>query len=240
MEIDVNDIKKFVKRRINFQKKKNLPAKKLTIEELISVLRRVGGTNRISEKDYNKKRDKGDPNSLTFHRRFGSWNMACEVIWGKLPIEMMPQEYDELYFVKLVNEYDIRSIQQYDEKRKKYPELFPSKKRVTNLFKNFTNLFAAAKKYSLDKQILECLKLKNRLGRFPTIQEYSLNGVNMTMLLSKYVTLANINKLIRLLEEGAKNEIAKRNKIENAEYDGQTDKRSEKKMFKSFADQLHS
>ena len=101
MEIDVNDIKKFVKRRINFQKKKNLPAKKLTIEELISVLRRVGGTNRISEKDYNKKRDKGDPNSLTFHRRFGSWNMACEVIWGKLPIEMMPQEYDELYFVKL-------------------------------------------------------------------------------------------------------------------------------------------
>lgn len=233
-------IQKFVKKQIKKTKKSVPVPESKTHDELLSILKRVGGDSRITEKRYNELKEKDDPISLTFHRRFGCWNTPCEMVWGRDPNlkgSFLKDQCDETYLVTLINEYKIKDKSAYLEKRKKYPELFPSVSMIIKMFKNFGNLILAAEKFSLNEQLMKCLAIRIELGRCPTLIDYKDRGVNVDLLLRKYVTQREINKMVRLLEEGY--EKSRRNSEQALESNGKVSEREKKKVFTSFPEQLH-
>lgn len=237
---DINKkIKRFVSSEIRKRKRKGRIYETKTDEELLEILKRVGGETRISDRQYKKNRGDGDPNPLTYYRRFGSWENACEMVWGKKKLsinEMLLDKCDETYLIKLVNEFNIRDKKKYLLKRKECPSTFPSVFTVENLFKNFTNLFKAADLFSINEQLMLCLKLRIEMGKCPTVEDYKKAGVNVDLLLRKYVTQKQINKMVRLLEEAY--EAKRGNKIKDAEFDGKVLEREKKKEFAPFSCEL--
>jgi hypothetical protein len=233
-------IKRFVRSEIKKRKRKGKIFEMKTPEELLGILKRIGGENRLSEKQYRDARGEGDPNPLTYYRRFGSWNNACEMVWGKKKLsinEILLSKCDEEYLVKLVNEFDVKDKNKYLLKRKEHPEIFPSRKVVESLFKNFTNLFNAAYLFSINEQLVLCLKLRLEMKRCPTMDDYKKAGINVNMLLRKYVTQKQVNKMVRILEEAY--ETKRGNQVKDVELDGKMLEREEKKEFAPFSDQLH-
>jgi len=237
---NINDkISRFVKSEIKRRKKKGKTYETKSDEELLQILKRVGGDVRISDKTYKNNRLVGDPNPLTYYRRFGSWKNACEMVWGKKKPsinEILLDKCDETYLIKLVNEFDIRDKKRYLSKRKDYPETFPSVSAVENLFKNFTNLFKAADLFSINEQLMLCLRLRIEMKKCPTVDDYKKAGINVKMLLRKFVTQKQINKMVRILEEAY--ETTRRDKVEDAEFDGKVLEREKKKEFASFSCEL--
>lgn len=232
-------IKRFVKSEIKRRKRKGKIYETKTPEELLAVLRRIGGENRISEKQYRRDRQEGDPNPVTYYRRFGSWENACEMVWGKKKPsinEIVLSKCNEEYLVKLVNEFDIKDKKKYILKRKEHPELFPSVNAVESLFKNFSNLFNAAYLFSINEQLVLCLKLRLEMKKCPNLDDYKKAGINVNLLLRKYVTQRQINKMVRILEEAY--ETKRGNKIKDGEFDGKVLERTEKKEFAPFSEQL--
>lgn len=240
MFMDINDqIKRFVKTEIKRRKKKGKVYETKTDEELLSILKRIGGEKRISESQYRKGRGDGDPNPLTYYRRFGSWENACEMVWGKKALsidEMFSEKFDEEAMIRLVNEFNIKDKSTYLEKRKSNPQLIPSPNVVERLFKNFTNLFKAAEMFSINEQLMLCLKLRLEMKKCPTVEDYKRYGINVNLLLRKFITQKQINKMVRLLEEAY--ETKRGNQVKDVKLDGKMFKREEKKEFAPFSKQL--
>jgi len=236
-------IQKFVKKENKKNKEKYGQPPKIcetkTAEELIAILKRIGGEERLTEAKYRELRLEDDPNPLTYYRRFGSWNNACEMTWGKKPLtpkDILKEKSDESYLVNLINEFKINNKEKYILKRKEHPDIFPSIRIVEKLFKNFTNLFKAAEHFSLNDQLMLCLEIRLKLKKCPSLDDYKKEGVNVDLLLRKYFTQKKINSLVRLLEEAYERKRGSQSK--DAEFNGTLSEREKKKEFKPFTEQL--
>jgi len=236
--METDKIKRFVKRRINSNRKKR-PVRRYTDEQMFEALRRVGKGERISENGYTRQREKTDPTAACFYARFGSFKAISEMVFGKPPVtSFFKEKVDEEYMVKLISDFGISTKEQYVSKNKENPEIFPSEYQVLKMFKNYGNLFAASKKWSIDRQLMLCLGVRLKLKKSPNIEEYRKEGINTEMLMRKYVTLKNLNRFVRLLEEA--HEVSERNKDKTGTDDEKAIEREEKKVFRPFSEQLRS
>lgn len=232
-------IRNFVKSQIRKNKKKRKPYDKKTPEELLKILKRVGGDTHISEYKYKELKNVDDPSPLTYYRRFGSWKNACEMIWGKKKIDpkvIFNQKIDEKYLVKLILELDIKNQAEYIKRRKSNPDIVPSYRFVTKLFKNFINLKKATEKFSINEQLMRCLYVRLSMKKCPSLYDYRQAGINVDLLLKKYHLQSEINRLVRLLEVAY--EKKRGNKVENVESDGKMLEREKEKIFIPFNEQL--
>ncbi|MCK9154683.1 MAG: hypothetical protein M0P12_01065 [Paludibacteraceae bacterium] len=232
---ELTEVKKFVKKRIDKAKKKrvvklNHPFSDL---ELLNVLRRVGDGHPISETKYKKDKKEGDPSTTLFWKRFGSFNNAVEMIYGK---QVKDSRYDEVYFINLIIESRIKNQNEYLKKHKEMPDIFPSIGSAIRLFKNFGNLLKAAEHFNIKNQLMRCLEVKLAIKRCPRIEDYRDAGINTVLLLSKFVLISEINKRVKLLEEGY--EIQRGNKLQTFEDDREGIERETKRMFTSFSSEL--
>lgn len=232
---DIKDIKKFIKKRINKNRVKR-PCRRYTDLELLESLKRVGNNQRISETEYLKAKSETDPSTTIFHKRFGSFNSAVEMLYG-LGEPKMPFEIDEIYMVKLMIEYGIKTKEAYLRKHEADPELFPSEYHVFKLFKNYGNLFEAAKRFSISEQVMRCLELKHNFGgKTPSWEDYSKHGINTALLKKAFVKISILHRKIRLLEEAY--EARNRDQSETGENAGSSIEKHEKEMFEPFSRQL--
>jgi len=232
---ELKDVKKFVKKNIDKNKQKRVMKinRPFSDSELLDVIRRVGKGQPITESKYKKDKEEGDPSTTLFWKRFGSFNNAVEMIYGR---QMKDMDYDEVYFVNLIIESKVRNQKEYLEKREKLPELFPSVNVVEKLFKNFTNLFKAAEHFDIKNQLMKCLEVKLAIKKAPKIEDYRAAGVNVNILLRKFVLLSEINKRVKLLEEGY--EVKRGNQLQTFEDDGKSIERETKRVFTPFSDEL--
>ena len=231
---ELQRIQRFVKGK---KKKEKRPVKingPFSDTDLLKAIERVGKGKPISEPFYKDRKEDSDPSTTLFWNRFGSFNNAVEMIYGKQMKDNL--QYDELYFVKLIQESGIKSKKQYLEKREKFPDLFPAPALVLKLFGEFKTMFLAAENFDIRTQLLLCLQVKMQIGKPPKLEDYKKAGVNVQLLLRKFVLLSEINKRVRLLEEGY--EIKRRNFTQTDEDVGKCIERETQKVFKPFSEQL--
>lgn len=237
---DLKKIKRFVAKRIDKNRKKGTNAKRYTEEQLFEAIRRVGKGQRLTGNQYQKRKNPDDPSIYAFHYRFGNFKNVIEMMYGKAPLgeTEVPFVIDELYLVKLVVEYDITNSKEYLEKRKSIPQIVPSDYHVEKLFKNWGNLFEAAKKYNIKSQLMKCLAVKKDMGRSPKWEDYSRAGVNVDLLKRKYYQLRFLNRRVKMLEEA--DEIRTGIKVPLAKNDERGIKAEAQEVFKPFARKLRS
>lgn len=228
-------IKKFVKERINARRKKR-PVRRYTDDQMFEALKRVGGGQRISENEYTKRRTEEDPTAANFYHRFGSFKVIADMVFGPSSSVERIQDIDEEYVVRLLNEFGVKTKEDYKKKADENPEIFPSEYRIMKMFKNYGNLFAAAYAWSINQQLLKCLEVRLTLRKSPTIEDYIDAGINMKLLLRKYVTVRNLNRFVRLLEESY--EVTRRNSGKTTEHDGDVFEKQAKEVFKPFSGEL--
>lgn len=237
MEEDIKRIQKFVRIRYNKERKKRVVPKYVD-EDFFSAIKRIGKGERLSENNYTKLREKTDPTTPSFYNRFGSYKNAIEILFGVEPVDIFKPVIDELYMVKVVNEYQIKTGAQYLQKRKQFPDIIPTEYYVIKLFKNYRTLFASANLYSVTLQLRKCLQVKINMSKSPDLSDYSKNGINVKLLIRQFRTLKNLNYKVRLLEEAY--EISRRNRDQAEKHDQEAEEREDEKIFKSFSKQLRS
>ena len=210
-------------------------------DEIVGWIRKVSDGSRLSREEYDRKRPRLSPCSKTILRRTRkTWTVLCDEIWGKSkdPPVKVP-DVDEIYIIKVALEFGIKTESAWRSKRKEHPQIIPSHYYVRKMFGSFPALMKVAERYDIKRNLLRCLEVKIKIGRSPTMKDYEDFGVNVRYLKKKFINLSEINRKVRMLEEGF-NEISKRDKEEGGGSRLKDVQREAERAFEPFSAQLRS
>jgi hypothetical protein len=173
-------------------------------DELEDYLRR-NNIHTIGQLDAFRK--EGDPKVQDFRKAFdGKWSNAVRATFGR-PINAEPNLY---YLLKCVWQRGLTTREKYLAARRKEPEVFPSMRGIKKEFKTFRDFQKCARAYDILRTTLECLKLRRRLGRNPTMPEYKQAGLIMEYAIESYDGIGKWNEYLenmaRLSAQGKGNQ----------------------------------
>ena len=238
MEDEIKRIKRMISAVRSPKKPKRIP-EEMTPEEVLGFFAKVSNGRRISRDEYDRLRPPMSPCAKTIIRTSGkSWGVLCDEMWGKNERPKI-EDVDEIYLIKVFLEFGIKTENEWKAKRKAYPHIVPSVYYIRTLFGEFVALRKVAEKYDIKRNLLKCLEVKLRLGRPPTMKDYEDEGVNVRYLKKKFLNLTEVNRKVRMLEEGF-NEISRRDKKEGGQSCLKDVQREAERAFEPFSSQLRS
>ena len=164
--------------------------KSLSRDEMIDYLRR---NNVRSIGQLESVRKKGDPKVQDFRKEFGQWSAALRAAFGP---PLMKAEVSVNYLLKCLLQFDIRTWKDYLAARKKDPDIFPSSYAIKKEFRTFKDFRACAYGWSIRDTTYECLKLRRRFDRNPTMEECRNAGLIMDNIIEFFGGLAKWNKYL--------------------------------------------
>jgi len=183
----------------------NKPRGEFTCDELVLWAK---SNNVRTVAQLKKNRGFGDPNLNSFVKAFGSWSEFKKVAFGSKPEEEVGGKTpaDPLYILKLMVANNICTAEQYRKLRCHRPDIVPSINQVYGQFGRWTTATYWADRLSVTKTAEKYIRMRDRLGRWPTPTECKQARIDIAKLVSihdgsKKALDAFLEKMERLDEE---------------------------------------
>lgn len=139
---------------------------KYSRDELIGFLLK----NQIkTEVDLKRKRKDLDPFIKDYKKEFGSWLEAKKAAWGLLDTSLIDYTTEQL--IKLAIENNVKRAKQFQELHKKFPDIFPSIKRIYKIWGIWRNFIDSVEKMCDSIQVNKYMDLGRKLLRVPSRKE---------------------------------------------------------------------
>ena len=148
------------------------------------------------------KTDKTLPSMYYIKKYFGSWTKLSLELYGKMRLRVKKSDTDIL---RVISEFNIFTLKEYEEKSKQHPDLFLSKRAVIDRFGSWENARIAAYKTSIKSLLEQYIALKMRLRCWPTVQECMENGIDFYILTNE-IPLKELKCMVRFFEKRKKHE----------------------------------
>ena len=138
------------------------------------------------------------PTRYDYVREFGSWSEAKRIAFGQSASANEEPPCDPAYMAKLLIEFDAWKVRDYIAKRKQRPDIFPSYKRVRKMYGRFSDMVYFARRYSFAQKLLLFMRLRMRLGRWPTTRECRAENIDIKPVIDFY---GSRERMIRFMTE---------------------------------------
>lgn len=186
-------------RRYTKPKKKYECGKSFTKEEIVDYLRK----NDFRSRDLlEERRKEGDPSAWDCQKVFGSWEKAKEAAFVSPEERVLgPLEIDEEYLVNTIIQKSLWTFEEFLEAHRKEPDLVPSTYYIRKYWGTFTNLVGYARARSIEQTMTSYYKLRNRLGRRPTLDDCKDAGIDIKVAVKLFGGKIELDKFFDYLEE---------------------------------------
>lgn len=151
-----------------------------------------------SKRQLIRERNEGEPLPYDYQKEFGSWSEAVKQIWEEND-ESPP--FDREYLIKSIIEFGLWTARDYCKARSKRPDIFPSINQVKCEFGGWNIVKDVARAYSLREVITGYAKLKNKLGKRPTLRDCQRAGVNIDRALEVFGDKRSFDDFIERMED---------------------------------------
>lgn len=174
-------------------------------DELIDFLKRNGIRTQSQLESF--RRD-GDPKRQDYEKVFKRWGVAQTKAFGPpLAIaSVMDTVPTAEYMVQCFLRYNLTTRALYKKKQKELPDLVPSVYWVNRIFGSYRKFKAKACEKDIGLTLFRALRLRRKLGRYPSMRDYESEGINMDVMLKWFVTKKSwdrsLKDTVRRIEKG--------------------------------------
>lgn len=182
-----NRLRPFQKRRTYVCDDKR---RKFTKDELIAYLKR---TRFHTKRQIEAGRKPGEPRAYDYVKEFGSWGNIKTDVFGMKDVFA----FNDVSLVKSLIEFKIWTVGAYRQKRKDHPDIFPPLCQALKMWGGkWSTIKGIAKQRSLEATMNEYAKFWRKLGRAPTLEEATAEGISLERLIKKYKTKPELDKIM--------------------------------------------
>jgi hypothetical protein len=128
---------------------------------------------------------RGDPSAYMVVKEFGSWARFVKEAFGVEPQVRAPWPSDmPRYIQQVIVSFRVETAAQYKEMARRRPDLFPPFCALRREFRRWSDALRSARLSDAAGAFAEYVDLWRRLGRWPTLAECSLRGIDLSSFLA--------------------------------------------------------
>ena len=137
-----------------------------------------------------------EPKPYDYIKEFGSWSATMEYIWhdGKAPT------FDRHYVIMSVIEFGLWDSRSYQKAKSKRPDVLASMRKIKKEFGSWSVLTNMAKCFSLRETMSGYVELKEKLGKFPMVDECRKNKLDIDKAVSMFGSKKKLDEFIAMME----------------------------------------
>jgi len=146
-----------------------------------------------------------NPSMRQIRRVFGTFSKLMTEVFGKsynpnAALANLPPCNAE-YMIDIIVSFNVERLSDYSELFKKFPEVFPSWRRVLKVFGGFRQLKYLSRMSSARTMLLAYMKMKKKLHRWPTRGECTKDKIDLSMFVKIHGSKGNFDAFMDGLEE---------------------------------------
>ena len=170
---------------------------KFTRQQLIDFLK---NNNIKSSRKIDKIRKNNDPCLSDYRLEFTFWKDAIKEAFPEDTF-ITSDDQSALYFINLLRQFQISTLDEYKAKRKICPDLIPSIYQLNKYFGGFSNIKSLEQRYNISKTIESYIKLKQNINKKTlSVKKCKDSKVDISFAVKFFGSKEKFDKFVRKLE----------------------------------------